>query len=135
MSQIQVHVLNATELPNMDFLDKTDAYVKVTMAGKEVLRTKVIDNNLNPVWDEKATVMWDGTSDLLFSIWDSDLLTSDDWVGQYLMSKHQIKKGFKGAVPLNVGTKFKKGSGSKQPTLTIKVVPPDSGCCGDCSIM
>eukprot|EP00408_Alexandrium_pacificum_P013729 CAMPEP_0171236122 /NCGR_PEP_ID=MMETSP0790-20130122/42291_1 /TAXON_ID=2925 /ORGANISM="Alexandrium catenella, Strain OF101" /LENGTH=124 /DNA_ID=CAMNT_0011702439 /DNA_START=90 /DNA_END=461 /DNA_ORIENTATION=+ len=120
----QVHVVNGMDLPNMDFLDKTDAYVKVSMGGTEVLKTKVIDNNLNPVWNERASFKWDGINDLIFTVWDSDLLTADDWVGQYVLHKGYIKAGFKGTVPLNVGGKFKKGT--KQPTITIRLVAPES---------
>eukprot|EP00415_Alexandrium_ostenfeldii_P000475 UN0475 len=111
----------------MDFLDKTDAYVKVTMGGKEVMKTKVIDNNLSPVWDAKAAVHWDGINDLIFTVMDSDLFTSDDCVGQYVLTKGHIRQGFKGTVPLDVSKRFK--GGVKQPSLTIRVVPGDVLSC------
>uniref|UniRef100_A0A7S1LNZ3 C2 domain-containing protein n=1 Tax=Alexandrium catenella TaxID=2925 RepID=A0A7S1LNZ3_ALECA len=135
MSQIQIQIVNGMDLPNMDGLDKTDGYVKVTMGGTEVMKTKVINNNLNPVWNATATVKWDGINDLIFTVWDSDLFTRDDWIGQYILSKGHIRAGFKGTVPLNVGKKVKKGSASTHPSIQIKVAPPDSGCCGGCSVM
>mmetsp|Transcript_29402 Transcript_29402/g.91457 ORF Transcript_29402/g.91457 Transcript_29402/m.91457 type:complete len:137 (-) Transcript_29402:4-414(-) len=132
---IHIHVINAMDLPNMDWMGKTDAYCKVSMGGQEVMKTKVINNNLNPVWDAKSVVKWDGINDLIFSIWDSDTLTKDDWVGQYVLPKSQIRAGFKGSVPLQIGTSFQKGASGKRPVLTLKVEPPESGCCGGCSVM
>mmetsp|Transcript_37378 Transcript_37378/g.103941 ORF Transcript_37378/g.103941 Transcript_37378/m.103941 type:complete len:133 (-) Transcript_37378:74-472(-) len=132
MPRIQVFVVSAMDLPNTDVLSKTDAYCRVTMGGTEVLKTKVVNNNLNPVWDAKKFVQWDGINDLIFSIWDSDTFTSDDWVGQYILTKSHVQNGYKGTVPLNMGKRYRR---SKNATLTIKVAPPDSACCGGCSVM
>lgn len=48
------------------FLGTSDPYVKFKLAGKEVFRSKTIHKNLNPVWDEKITLVVDSLSDPLY---------------------------------------------------------------------
>lgn len=44
----------------------SDPYVKFKMAGKEVFRSKIIHKNLNPVWDERTTLVLDSLSEPLY---------------------------------------------------------------------
>eukprot|EP00419_Tripos_fusus_P006814 CAMPEP_0172679176 /NCGR_PEP_ID=MMETSP1074-20121228/15892_1 /TAXON_ID=2916 /ORGANISM="Ceratium fusus, Strain PA161109" /LENGTH=105 /DNA_ID=CAMNT_0013497311 /DNA_START=99 /DNA_END=413 /DNA_ORIENTATION=- len=88
----------------MDFLDKSDPYVKIVMGGEEVARTHVVKGSQNPAWDYKAMIDWDGQSDLIFSVWDSDSITPDDWIGQFQMEAGDVKD-FQGTVPLEMGIK------------------------------
>mmetsp|Transcript_48467 Transcript_48467/g.109089 ORF Transcript_48467/g.109089 Transcript_48467/m.109089 type:complete len:135 (+) Transcript_48467:88-492(+) len=134
MRRVEVHVIGAFDLPNMDGpFDKTDAYVRCTMGGKQVFRTKTINNKECPVWDEKHRFEWDGINDLIFSVWDSDTFTADDWIGQYKVNTNAVRAGFKGTVNLTMSPKVR---ARKQPTLTLKVCGPGKdSCCGGCEVM
>lgn len=44
----------------------SDPYVKFKLAGKEVFRSKIIHKNLNPVWDQKTTLVIDSLSEPLY---------------------------------------------------------------------
>uniref|UniRef100_A0A8C5E240 Multiple C2 and transmembrane domain-containing protein 1-like n=1 Tax=Gouania willdenowi TaxID=441366 RepID=A0A8C5E240_GOUWI len=44
----------------------SDPYVKFKLGGREVFRSKTIHKNLNPVWDEKTTLVVDSLSEPLY---------------------------------------------------------------------
>lgn len=44
----------------------SDPYVKFKLAGKEVFRSKTIHKNLNPVWEQKTTLIVDSLSEPLY---------------------------------------------------------------------
>ena len=49
---LQVKVISASNIPNVDTFDKTDPFVETTVRGKRWHRTSTKNNNLNPVWNE-----------------------------------------------------------------------------------
>lgn len=54
----------------MFFLDAltgtSDPYVKFKIAGKEVFRSKTIHKNLNPVWEEKVSLLVESLREPLY---------------------------------------------------------------------
>ncbi|CAG00396.1 unnamed protein product, partial [Tetraodon nigroviridis] len=72
----------------------SDPYVKFKVAGKEVFRSRTIHKNLNPVWDEKASLLVETLRDPLYvKVFDYDFGLQDDFMGSaylYLESlEHQ----------------------------------------------
>ncbi|KAF3850979.1 hypothetical protein F7725_012751 [Dissostichus mawsoni] len=59
---------------------ESDPYVKFKIAGKEVFRSKTIHKNLNPVWDERVSLLVDTLKDPLY-VFDYDFGLQDDFMG------------------------------------------------------
>ena len=51
--KLALTVVKATALKNMEMIGKSDPYVVVHIRPLFKYKTKVIDNNLNPIWNEK----------------------------------------------------------------------------------
>lgn len=77
-----VHVIGAKNLPNVDVLGLSDPFLKLRVKqdggapSKYEFKTRIIDDNLNPIWDEYFTVpVQDAAgSTYLFdvTVWDQD---------------------------------------------------------------
>jgi len=49
---LKVTIVKATDLKNMEMIGKSDPYVVLYIRPLFKVKTKVINNNLNPVWDQ-----------------------------------------------------------------------------------
>uniref|UniRef100_A0A8C1WJJ2 Multiple C2 domains, transmembrane 1a n=1 Tax=Cyprinus carpio TaxID=7962 RepID=A0A8C1WJJ2_CYPCA len=64
------------------FTGTSDPYVKFKVAGKEVFRSKTIHKNLNPVWDEKVSLLVESLREPLYmKVFDYDFGLQDDFMG------------------------------------------------------
>lgn len=92
-----LQVTEARGLRALDSNGKSDPYA-IIKVGKAVQETKVIDKDLNPVWDEtfvfsaKAAerCMRSSHPKIIFELWDRDFLSPDEFLGQVvqLLSTH-----------------------------------------------
>uniref|UniRef100_A0A8C2WIM8 Multiple C2 and transmembrane domain containing 1 n=1 Tax=Cyclopterus lumpus TaxID=8103 RepID=A0A8C2WIM8_CYCLU len=93
MYKLEVELKRGNNLAVRDRGGSSDPYVKFKMAGKEVFRSKTINKNLNPVWEEKTTLIMDCLSDPLYvKVFDYDFGFQDDFMGSahlYLESLEQ----------------------------------------------
>eukprot|EP00927_Polykrikos_kofoidii_P061880 TRINITY_DN56703_c0_g1_i1.p2 TRINITY_DN56703_c0_g1~~TRINITY_DN56703_c0_g1_i1.p2 ORF type:complete len:141 (+),score=19.78 TRINITY_DN56703_c0_g1_i1:207-629(+) len=137
--KLQIVIQSGAQLPVKDnnswfSSGASDPYVTVHGADREPLcRTATIDNKSDPVWNETFDIMYDGTSELKFSVWDADW-NSSEFVGTLSMSAAEVRKGWTGSKALHTGDSNEKNGG---PTLTFKVIPSKPvkpvGCfCGFC---
>jgi Ca2+-dependent lipid-binding protein len=55
---------------------QSDPYVVCTL-GRQQFKTNVIDDNLNPVWNQTLMLSWDGHSPLYLHVIDKDYLKTD----------------------------------------------------------
>lgn len=86
---LHVHIKNAKSLPNMDTIGYTDGFVRMSLLPNRAKRKKtcVVNDDLNPVWNEKFTftnVSLDELSTervLELTAWDHDTLSSNDFIG------------------------------------------------------
>ncbi|KAM9841577.1 multiple C2 and transmembrane domain-containing protein 1 [Aulostomus maculatus] len=93
MYKLEIELRRGRHLAIRDRRGSSDPYVKFKLAGKEVFRSKTIHKNLNPVWDEKTTLILDCLSDPLYvKVFDYDFGLQDDFMGSaylYLESLEQ----------------------------------------------
>ncbi|XP_028273895.1 multiple C2 and transmembrane domain-containing protein 1 isoform X1 [Parambassis ranga] len=82
MYKLEVELKRGHSLAVRDRGGTSDPYVKFKMAGKEVFRSKIIHKNLNPVWDERTTLVLDSLSEPLYvKVFDYDFGRQDDFMG------------------------------------------------------
>uniref|UniRef100_H3CX07 Multiple C2 and transmembrane domain containing 1 n=1 Tax=Tetraodon nigroviridis TaxID=99883 RepID=H3CX07_TETNG len=94
MYQLDIVLKKGNNLAIRDRTGTSDPYVKFKVAGKEVFRSRTIHKNLNPVWDEKASLLVETLRDPLYvKVFDYDFGLQDDFMGSaylYLESlEHQ----------------------------------------------
>ncbi|KAI3687122.1 hypothetical protein L1987_80813 [Smallanthus sonchifolius] len=85
---LSVTVVSAQDLPAVDLMGKSDPYVVLLMKKTEQkLKTRVINNTLNPVWNQTFDfVVEDGLRDLLMcEVWDHDTFGKDK-MGKCIMT-------------------------------------------------
>ncbi len=88
---LHIIVEKAMSLPNMDVIGLSDGFVKLYLLPDKIFRkrkkTAVINDSLNPVWNEEfvyENVTLDELSNervLEVTVWDHDLLSSNDFIG------------------------------------------------------
>uniref|UniRef100_A0A665W3V9 Multiple C2 and transmembrane domain-containing protein 1-like n=1 Tax=Echeneis naucrates TaxID=173247 RepID=A0A665W3V9_ECHNA len=93
MYKLEIELRRGHNLAIRDRGGSSDPYVKFKLAGKEVFRSKTIHKNLNPVWEEKTTLVVDSLSEPLYvKVFDYDFGLQDDFMGSahlYLESLEQ----------------------------------------------
>jgi len=118
--ELRVNVIGAQDLRNADYIGKSDPYCIVKIQGKSSLKTKVIDDCLNPVWNEEFLVKDYVVGDLVeFIIMDQDMWPkSDDVLGTASLASSQFyPNGFDGVLPIvDIEAKERQNS-----TLAVKV--------------
>lgn len=73
--KLTLTVVKANDLKNMEMIGKSDPYVVVYIRPLFKVKTKVVDNNLNPVWDETFELIAEDkeTQALIFEVFDQDI--------------------------------------------------------------
>ena len=98
--KLKVHVIEARNLPNTDTAffnifskDVTDPFVVCEVGPNCILKTKYINNNLNPKWDEKFDIdLCHHASELIFKVKDKDHI-GGDLVGQLSITAEELASG------------------------------------------
>ncbi|XP_068640303.1 calcium-dependent lipid-binding protein-like [Aristolochia californica] len=77
-----VTVVKATSLKNKEMIGKSDPYAVIYIRPQFKVKTKVVDNNLNPVWNETFEVIAEDkeTQSLIVEVYDKDI-TQDKRLG------------------------------------------------------
>eukprot|EP00405_Crypthecodinium_cohnii_P036869 CAMPEP_0206539970 /NCGR_PEP_ID=MMETSP0325_2-20121206/8721_1 /ASSEMBLY_ACC=CAM_ASM_000347 /TAXON_ID=2866 /ORGANISM="Crypthecodinium cohnii, Strain Seligo" /LENGTH=995 /DNA_ID=CAMNT_0054037593 /DNA_START=87 /DNA_END=3074 /DNA_ORIENTATION=+ len=119
---LTVVIVSARGLRNADWsplgADKSDPYCICEVPGKRGvrIRTRTINNQLNPVWNHEAVLEgWQPGDPLKFTVFDKDF-TSDDELGTVTLipSQFEGKNGFSGDLRLL-------NAGKNRAFLTVKI--------------
>ncbi|KAK4411327.1 Synaptotagmin-5 [Sesamum angolense] len=75
VGKLTVTVIRAKDLKNMELIGKSDPYVVVHIRPLFKVKTKVIDNNLNPVWNQTFDLIAEDkeTQSLILEVFDQDI--------------------------------------------------------------
>ncbi|XWS35707.1 hypothetical protein CRYUN_Cryun20dG0019600 [Craigia yunnanensis] len=75
VGKLTVTVVKANDLKNMEMIGKSDPYVVVHIRPLFKVKTKVIDNNLNPVWNQTFDLIAEDreTQALTVEVFDQDI--------------------------------------------------------------
>ncbi|KGN46228.1 synaptotagmin-5 [Cucumis sativus] len=73
--RLTVTVVKANNLKNMEMIGKSDPYVVAHVRPLFKLKTKTIENNLNPVWNEELDFIVEDkeTQSIIFEVYDKDI--------------------------------------------------------------
>lgn len=89
---LHLRVIKGVDLPNKDDVGKSDPYC-ICKLGNDEFKTKVIDNNLNPQWNEEFHYMGVKAEDeLAITVMDKDVM-SDDVMGKLNIKVADLKEG------------------------------------------
>ncbi|XP_032061888.1 multiple C2 and transmembrane domain-containing protein 1 isoform X3 [Aythya fuligula] len=82
MYQLDITLRRGQNLAARDRGGTSDPYVKFKLGGKEVFRSKTIHKNLNPVWEEKTSILIDNLREPIYiKVFDYDFGLQDDFIG------------------------------------------------------
>merc|ERR1712056_62139 len=153
--KVQIEVISGQNLPNLDFAfdisqlgvvaKASDPYVICSQGGKELFTTEAVKDTENPEWNHKFSGNIDPRKgDLVFTVYDKDTFTADDYIGRctvpvattkknYSLTANEVKKTKKGGDMPSTNKSRRKTS--EASTLKIKVVvESELDCFGDCAV-
>ncbi|XP_074572439.1 calcium-dependent lipid-binding protein-like [Curcuma longa] len=125
--KLTVTIVRATNLKNQEFVGKSDPYVVLFVRPVFKVKTKVVDDNLNPVWNETFELLAEDkeTQSIVFEVYDEDNLQQDKKMGIAKLALQDLKPEVTMEMELNLlasldtlKIKDKKDRGS----LTVKVL-------------
>jgi hypothetical protein len=83
MAHYAVKICKATNLAPKGINGTADAYVKLKLGRQEKRKTKIIRNNLNPIFDEWFDyTVWRPTETLVVSVWNANSVRNNEFLGQ-----------------------------------------------------
>ncbi|XP_060136179.1 multiple C2 and transmembrane domain-containing protein 1 isoform X3 [Zootoca vivipara] len=93
MYQLDITLKRGHNLAARDRRGTSDPYVKFKIGGKEVFRSKTIHKNLNPVWEEKTSIMIEHLREQLYiKVFDYDFGLQDDFMGSAFLDLGSLEQ-------------------------------------------
>lgn len=81
--RLSVTIIKANDLKNMEMIGKSDPYTVVYIRPLFKVKTKTINNNLNPVWNETFELIAEDkeTQSVVLEVFDKDVAAQDSRLG------------------------------------------------------
>ncbi|KAM4635711.1 multiple C2 and transmembrane domain-containing protein 1 isoform 2-T2 [Polymixia lowei] len=93
MYKLEIKLKSGYNLAVRDRGGSSDPYVKFKLNGKEVFRSKTIHKNLNPVWNERTTLITDSLNEPLYvKVFDYDFGLQDDFMGSAYLHLESLEQ-------------------------------------------
>ena len=78
VGKIDFYIHRAEHLTDKDIITISDPFVEIQIDGEEMFRTNVVEDNLNPVWNESGCFNVNKeVSEIAFLVKDKDKIGSD----------------------------------------------------------
>lgn len=93
--ELNIKVIEATEVPKMDTIGKSDPYVVMTLStSSQKWKTKVQKNTDKPVWNQEFKLPITTTMDEILTVemWDKDV-SNDDQISTVRIQVNKIPVG------------------------------------------
>ncbi|ORX82449.1 hypothetical protein K493DRAFT_342190 [Basidiobolus meristosporus CBS 931.73] len=88
---VRLDLVGAQNLKNVEKIGKSDPYVVVSISGKPISKTEVIDNNLNPIWNETHYVGIRSAREIIYlDVYDFDKVGKDRLLGSTSIPVSQL---------------------------------------------
>ncbi|XP_072439216.1 multiple C2 and transmembrane domain-containing protein 1 isoform X3 [Chiloscyllium punctatum] len=103
MYQLNILLKSGHNLAIRDRGGTSDPYVKFKIARKEVYRSKIIHKNLNPVWNEKISLLIQNVAETVYiKVFDYDFALQDDFMGSAYLDLTNLELNRPTDVTLNL---------------------------------
>ncbi|WOL19314.1 synaptotagmin-5-like [Canna indica] len=125
--KLTITIVKANSLKNQELVGKSDPYVVLYVRPMFKVKTKVVDDNLSPVWNETFEMLAEDkeTQSVIFEVYDEDKIQQDKRMGTAKLALNELEPEVSKEIELNLlssldtlKVKDKKDRGS----LTIKVL-------------
>eukprot|EP00742_Colponemidia_sp_Colp-10_P001201 GILJ01001294.1.p1 GENE.GILJ01001294.1~~GILJ01001294.1.p1 ORF type:complete len:241 (-),score=18.84 GILJ01001294.1:74-796(-) len=90
VGMLEVHLIEGINLVAGDLNGLSDPYCVVQL-GRQQMKTRKKKNTLNPRWEEKLLLCWDGKDALNITVYDWDRFTKDDFIGSARVALDQLQ--------------------------------------------
>ncbi|DAZ94365.1 TPA: hypothetical protein N0F65_001099 [Lagenidium giganteum] len=87
---LMIDLIEGISLAGMDINGKSDPYV-VFRLGEQSITSKRVDNTLNPKWNQKLMLSWDGTSPLVAEVYDYNKISADRFMGAVIIDGEALQ--------------------------------------------
>ncbi|XP_062985674.1 multiple C2 and transmembrane domain-containing protein 1 isoform X4 [Elgaria multicarinata webbii] len=93
MYQLDITLKRGHNLAARDRRGTSDPYVKFKIGGKEIFRSKTIHKNLNPVWEERSSIIIENLREQLYiKVFDYDFGLQDDFMGSAFLDLNSLEQ-------------------------------------------
>jgi phospholipase D1/2 len=88
---LEIFDILGTYTPSVITNNKSDAYVSVSTDDQRLAKTRTINDNLNPIWNESFIIpVAHYTKNLIFSVYDADILGMSQFIGAATLSVEDL---------------------------------------------